>query len=243
MGNAPHKTAEYSQLMEDHHKKPSPKDELTFCLEPVGLCRSAFIQRVALPGSVTIKIYESHAELWSTCTFNTKNAEEPIERWALCNIASWGHTPKALRLAIVTANGNRSVYDFKTNQGEQVTSALKEFSDAMVQTLRQAKLSKALQQSLASSSSSGSKADAINAPTDQLVIDSPADSVTCVDVLTVSMNDERTISKEQSLKAPTDQRAFRVAVEAAGAHIFGDHRPAIEHAEPVLLRRNSAMAA
>ena len=206
--------------MEDH-KKPSPKDELTFCLEPVGLCRSAFVKPGALPGSVTIKIYESHAEIWSACT-----SKEPIERWALCNIASWGHTPKALRLVVVTANGNRSVYDFKTNHGEQVTSALKGFSDAMVQTLRQAKLCKALQQSLASSSSRGNKADATNAPTDQLFIDSAPDSVTCVDV-------ERTFSKELSLKTPTNQRAFRVE----------DHRPATKDAEPVLLRRNSAMAA
>ena len=234
MGNAPNKTEQYSQLVEDFDQtKPSSTDELTFCLEPFGPCRARLTSSAG--ERVTLKIHQSHAELWHGST------KQPTERWALCNIASWGHTSEALRLVVETVAGRRCIYDFKTTEGEHVTSALKQFTDAMVQTLRQAKLRKVRHQTIASCCNKN-KAEAINAPADLLVNLSPADGAPCLAKLPTSVSVERTISKAQSLTA-THKGASEVVVGEVGPNIFTDHKPTEEDATPVLLSPRSAMAA
>ena len=232
MGNAPNKTAEYSQLV-GGHTKPSPADELTFRLEPFGPFRARWTESAG--GSVTLKIHQSHAELWVT----GGSTNQPTERWALCNIASWGHTSEALRLVVQAEKGHRCIYDFKTTEGQHVTSALKQFSTAMVETLRQAKLRKALHQTLTSCCNTN-KAEATNAPTDQLVNVSPADGALCLTTLQTSMNAKKTRkAPRRKLKIATHQ----VVAGEVGPNIFNDHRPTAEDATHVLLSPRSAMAA
>ena len=137
MGNAPQKTAEYSQLLADC-TMTSPEEKLTFCLEPFGLCRSRVgMKGIGIGGSVTLKLNHHHAELWS----NTTSSQQPIQRWALANVASWGHTSMAVRLIVIDPKldpYDRVTFDFKTPEGAHITSAFKRLSDQMVRLQNEA---------------------------------------------------------------------------------------------------------
>lgn len=96
-----------------------------------------------LPRKVVLKIHPDRVELWA------KDGEsvQPIERWAFCNITSWGCNAVGIRIKLhseqlIGAKWQTRLQqrlDFKTDQGAEIVAIFKRITCAMASDLKKAR--------------------------------------------------------------------------------------------------------
>ena len=118
----------------------SQPEQSEFALQTVKVSPAAGRTARTLPTKIAFKINQDRAELWPKGY--DEDDDEPIERWALCNIISWGHNAIGLRIMVLRSSCSdrlRTTYDFKTTDGAVIVAILKRVTSGMASDLRNAR--------------------------------------------------------------------------------------------------------
>lgn len=104
-----------------------------------------------LPSKLVMKLLRDRAEIFA----DRDDGNVPLARWSLCNILSWGHNQAGVRLVVSSeqpcgvaknaAPPQKAVirlicttYDFRTSQGAEIATCLKQNSSVLCDELRAA---------------------------------------------------------------------------------------------------------